>query len=377
MLALARAPDGFVVTYRLVTSATRHAYAETSATSATYEAVENAEDIATRRPVITHFGGGSGPSKALDRGLRLTVKPVIRAWRRAPHLPWPYTVVDHVGRALVRVPGVVREPLLLPHCSGELVRPTGIRSGRVVVYLHGGAFLVGGQHLHGQLTTQLAHDLAATLVVPNYRKLPTHPVALAIEDALDAYRLALELADKPSDVVIMGDSAGGYLTFMLAIAAQRAGLPLPAGLVALSPLVEFEHPGRWHDRRAARREVGCSVFPGGSLGTLTRVAARAHYRSEAHRHSPLESPAQCELAGLPPTLIQISSTESLYPQARRMAQVLAQDGVDCELQVWDGQAHVFQAAHRIIPEAAQAVACIEEFLQRVVPIRPSSCDASA
>jgi len=345
--------------------AMEHAYEESSDDLAGFPLA----DLAARRPVVTHFGGGSQPSRTLDRSLRVVVRPVLRAWLRAPGLPWPYEVVDHVGRALVRLPGIVREPLALPHCNGELVRPVDRRSRRVVVYLHGGAFLVGGQHLHRQLVARLAHDLTATMIVPNYRKLPQHPIVEAIEDAVDAYRLALDLAEDPSDIVVMGDSAGGYLTFMAAVAAMRAGLPMPAGLVGLSPLVEFEHLHRWHDRRAARKEPGCAVFPGGSIGTLTRVAARAHYRSQ-YRALPFESPTQCELEGLPPTLIQVSSAESLYGQVRRMADVLAQDGVPCELQVWDEQAHVFQAAHRIVPEAGQALGCIAEFVQRVVPLYP-------
>jgi acetyl esterase/lipase len=299
--------------------------------------------------------------------MRVTVKPIIRAWLRAPHLPWPYEVVDHVGKALRVMPGTSREPVALPHCSADLVRPVHERPARVVVYLQGGAFLVGGQHLHRQLVSLIALRTNSTIIAPNYRKLPRHPIADAVADGLDAYRLALSLAARPEDVVIMGDSAGGFMTFMVAVAALREGLPMPAGLVAMSPLLEFEP---MLPRSVAKRMTpGCALFPPNSIATLSRLAEHTHLRS-AHRDSVLEAPSDVELAGLPQTLIQVSSSESLYLQSCRMATRLARQGVNCDLQIWDGQVHVFQAAHRVVPEAAQAVEQLVEFTARVAPALP-------
>lgn len=311
---------------------------------------------------VARFGGGSRSSQMLDRTLRVTVKPVIRAWRHAPNLPWPYTVVDHLGRVLNTEADLTRETFALPHCVGEMVRPAH-RTGRVVVYLHGGAFLVGGLHLHRQIVSMIAHRTASTVLVPNYRKLPRHSVADAVADGVHAYELALKLAARPEDVVLVGDSAGGFMTFMVAVAAMRAGLPRPAGIAAMSPFVEFK-PGL---RRAGHHErTTCSVFPAGTLRTFSKVANRAHSRSP-HRNNPLESLFDCDLTGLPETLIQASSSELLYPDICRIAALIGHEGVPVELQIWDHQAHVFQAAHRIVPEAAEAMGHLIDFVHRVSP----------
>ena len=88
------------------------------------------------------------------------------------------------------------------------------------------------------------------------------------------------------------------------------------------------------------------------------------------------SPVDADLSMMPPTLIQASSTEILYPDAVLIAQRLAEAGARCVLQVWDGQPHVFQAGAGVIPEADRAIAQIGAFIRqelpgiRAVPPRP-------
>ncbi|MGY2875794.1 acetyl esterase/lipase [Marmoricola sp. URHA0025 HA25] len=328
-----------------------------------------AERAIERRAEPTMFGGGSRRSALLSAALRNTVRPFISVWSRVPLLPWPYFVVDYAGLLLKPVPGTTYERLSLPRCKAEVLR-TPQTEDRVVIYLHGGAFVVGGRFLHRSLMSRIADGTRSALIAVGYRQLPHHPVSASVADALDAYRHVLDSGVPASKVMIMGDSAGGYLTFQVALAAQEAGLPLPAGLVAMSPLIDFDGTTKLEAASAAE----CAVFPPNCFDGLSRVVLRAARRA-GEEHALPDAPSRAQLRGLPPSLIQVSSAEIVHPDAESMAAALVTAGVDCELQVWDHQVHVFQAAAGFLPEADQALEEISAFADRVVPDGPWALEA--
>jgi acetyl esterase/lipase len=328
-----------------------------------------AERRIERSVAATRFGGGSARSELLARALRGTVRPFISVWSRVPLLPWPYFVVDYAGLLLKPVEGTTYERIDLPHCKAEVLR-TPQTEDRVVVYLHGGAFVVGGRYLHRSLMSRIADRTRASVIAVGYRQLPRHPVSASVADGLDAYRHVLESGVPASKVLIMGDSAGGYLTFQVALAAEEAGLPMPAGLVALSPLIDFDG--------TAKVEAGssgtCAVFPPNCFDGLSKVVLRAARRAGERSALP-DAPSRAELRSLPPSLIQASTAEIVHPDAESMAAALTTAGVDCELQLWDHQVHVFQAAAGFLPEADQALDEIADFADRVVPDLPWAVEA--
>jgi acetyl esterase/lipase len=316
---------------------------------------------AGRRLPRTEFGGGSARSAMLNAAMARTVKPFISLWARVPLLPWPYFLVDYAGLALKPVEGTTFERMELPHCKAEVTRTPSVED-RVVVYLHGGAFVVGGRFMHRQLVSRIADSTRASVIAVEYRQLPKHPVSASIRDGLDAYRYVLDSGVPASQVVIMGDSAGGYLTFQVALAAEKAGLPMPAGLVALSPLIDFDGTAKV----GAGSAETCALFPKNCFDGLSEVVLRAARRA-GEAHALPDAPSQALLHGLPPSLIQVSSAEMVYPDAVSMTEALDAAGVDVELQVWDHQVHVFQAAAGILPEAAQAIDEIADFFDEVIP----------
>jgi acetyl esterase/lipase len=330
---------------------------------------QEAEQEVERRATPTHFGGGSARSRVLAGALRRTVRPFIAVWSRAPLLPWPYFVVDYAGLLIKPVSGTTYERVDLPHCRAELLR-TPQTEDRVIVYLHGGAFVVGGRFLHRGLMSRIADQTRSSLVAVNYRQLPHHPVSASIADGLDAYRHVLESGVPASKVVIMGDSAGGYLTFQVALAAEKAGLPMPAGLVALSPLIDFDGTAKV---QAGSAET-CAVFPPNCFDGLSKVVLRAARRA-GEEHALPDAPSRAALHGLPPSLIQASTAEMVHPDAESMAAALIGAGVDCELQVWDHQVHVFHAAAGFLPEADQALEEIGGFVDAVIPDVPWAVEA--
>ena len=327
------------------------------------------EEQTERRAEPTRFGGGSARSKLLSRILRSTVRPFISVWSRVPLLPWPYFVADYAGLLIKPVSGTTYERLELPHCKAEALR-TPSTEDRVIVYLHGGAFVVGGRFLHRSLMSRIADQNRATLIAVDYRQLPHHPVSAAIQDGLDAYRHVLDSGVDASQVVIMGDSAGGYLTFQIALAAEAAGLPMPAGLVAMSPLIDFDGTAKVEAGSAAT----CAVFPSNCFDGLAKVVLRAARRAGETQALP-DAPSRAALHGLPPSLIQASTAEMVHPDAESMAAALHAAGVPCELQLWDHQVHVFQAAAGFLPEADQALEEIAGFVDHVVPDVPWAVEA--
>ena len=306
--------------------------------------------------VRTDFGGGSVQSVVLGLALRNSARRLIDLWSLAPGLPWPYWLVDHAGRLQRKVPGTTFEEVRLGSCRLKVVRAPASRAQRHVLHFHGGAFVIGGWHLHGSMLSRVAQASEATVTAVEYRKLPRHGIADATADGLAAYRHLLAEGVAAQDVVFAGDSAGGWLAFTVADAALAEGLPLPAGIAAISPLLDLDF-----DRTpVGRRRRGCTLFGPRALPAFAGVVLS--------RGGPGRTPVECDLSSLPPVLLQVSSSESLYKQVCHMHDLLEAAGASVELQVWDGQVHVFQAA-TLLPEAHQAIEQVGSFVRRAVDVR--------
>ncbi|MCE5291198.1 MAG: alpha/beta hydrolase [Nocardiaceae bacterium] len=308
-------------------------------------------------PMYTHISGRTPQLETIGRLLKVTVKPFLWTWSKTWFLPWPTGLVDHVGRVLARDADVETAAVQLPNCSAQMYSPKNLDSDRLVLYFHGGAFLVGGNHLHRQMISRFSTELATRVLAVGYRKMPRHSLMAAIDDCLDAYRYALSQGSSPDRVVFMGDSAGGYLALVAAMQTKSAGLPMPGAIVAMSPLTDWNHTTKVEAVTAGE----CAVFPRSAVAAFARAVRRYGDGSVE-----LISPAQSELTGLPPTLIQAGRREMLYPDAVAVAERLAQHEVACELQTWDTNVHVFQAAAGIAPEAAHAVRSTVAFIDRIV-----------
>jgi acetyl esterase/lipase len=294
----------------------------------------------------TDFGSGSIRSQVLSLVMRNSARRVIDVWSLAPTLPWPYGVVDHAGRLQRKVAGTVFERVEIAGRRARVVRTPDSRSGRHILYFHGGAFVVGGWHLHGSLISRIAAATGTTVLAMDYRQLPQHSIDDATADGLAAYRHLLAQGVPAEDIVFMGDSAGGFLTFTVADRARDEGLPAPRALVVMSPLIDL-------DLERTPASGGCAIFDVRILSIFSRIAHR--------RSGSFHSPADCTLGAMPPVLLQVSSAEALYPQVCQFADQLESAGVSVELHVWPHQVHVFQAS-LLIPEAAEAIGALARYV---------------
>lgn len=304
-----------------------------------------------RHTMRTDFAGGSLQSRALGLVLRHSARRIIDAWAWAPSLPWPYGVVDRLGQFQRKAPGTRFREVTISGCRARIVQPANPRPHRHILHFHGGAFLVGGWHLHAGMLSRIAAATGATITSVEYRQMPRHSIAHSIEDGVAAYRQLLAEGIAPSEIIFLGDSAGGFLTFTVVDRARAEGLPAPGGIVALSPLVDLD----FTRTPVGRRRRGDHVFGPRALRVFTRLATR----SPEGVHTPVD----CDLATFPPVLLQVSASEALYRQVRRLAELLEGAGVPTDLHVWPGQVHVFQAAS-LLPEAVEAVAALAAWTDR-------------
>ncbi|MCV7315130.1 alpha/beta hydrolase [Mycolicibacillus parakoreensis] len=293
----------------------------------------------------------------------MTVRPTLAVLGNVPHLPWPWGVIDFASRALLPTPGTVRVTVGLPNASAQLVRAPGVLPAdgnrRVVLYLHGGAFLTCGANSHSRVVNAVSRFADAPALVVNYRLIPKHSIGQALDDCYDGYRWLRLRGYDPEQIVIAGDSAGGYLTMALAqrLAAEGEN---PAALVTISPLLELaKEPKQAHPNIKTD-----AMFPVKAFDALLSLVTRAAANNTVDgRREELYEPLEHIEAGLPRTLIHVSGSEVLLHDARLAARKLAAVGVPVEVRVWPGQIHDFQLTAPFVPEATRSLRQIGEYIR--------------
>lgn len=314
-------------------------------------------------PVEVVEDGPSVAGRLFALGAMLTIKPTLAVGARIPLMPWPFGVVDFAARVLRPAPGTVRATIALPHCTAQLVRAAGVLPAdgtrSVILYLHGGAFLTCGAHTHGRLVTALSRFSDSPALVINYRMIPRHSIGQAIDDCYDAYRWLRLKGYEPEQIVLAGDSAGGYLSLALAERLHVEG-ELPAAVVTMSPLFEIDNEGRTQHPNAHSD----AMFPPKALDALVELvqAAAKRHLVDGEPERVFEPLDHIE-PGLPRTLIHVSGSEVLLNDARKAAHMLAAAGVPVEIRVWPGQMHVFQLAAPTVKEATRSLRQIGDYIR--------------
>ena len=238
--------------------------------------------------------------------------------------------------------------------EAEWLRPRTAHPTRVLLYLHGGGYVLGSLNTHRSLAGSLAQRTGLNVLTINYRKAPDHPFPAALDDARRAYRWLLRHGHQPHDIVVGGDSAGGGLALALLLALRDAGEALPAAGIGLSPWTDLNLPITAL-RRVAREEALLLE----ALQMRTWGPLYAHKTPLTH---PLLSPAQADLHGLPPLLIQVSTAEVLYNDVVKFTRKARAAGVSVTLQPFDGLVHWWHLFWRVVPEAKQALDQVAAFL---------------
>ena len=167
----------------------------------------------------------------------------------------------------------------------------GVADGRVVMYLHGGAYQLGSPATLRHLVALLSAAAQARAFSVDYRLAPEHPFPAAVDDAVAAYRWLLAAGHDPASIAIAGDSAGGGLTLATLVALRDSGDRLPAAAVAMSPWTDLALTG---ESLRTRADADVMITPAGMQQTATLYLAGADPRH------PYASPLYADLHGLPP-----------------------------------------------------------------------------
>jgi epsilon-lactone hydrolase len=222
----------------------------------------------------------------------------------------------------------------------------GIEPRHVVLYFHGGVYVMGDAALAADLAAEVGRRTEAKVISVDYRLAPEHPYPAAVDDALAAYEALLQDGSQPSDIALAGESAGGGLAIATLVNIRDHGLPLPAAAFVMSPYADLTLAGATID---TRREVD---------PLLSREALQARildYTFGQDAALGLISPIFADLSGLPPLIIQGGSHEVLLDDAVRLAREAATADVEVTLEITPQVPHVFQAYHAILDEGAAAL----------------------
>lgn len=206
------------------------------------------------------------------------------------------------------------------------------------------------------LAYRLARATGGTVDVVEYRLAPEHPCPAAVKDCLHAYRWLLEHEGmRPGQVVLTGESTGGGLALATALLAKESGLPMPAGVAAICPVVDLTLRSATIDARADTEPICSREF-------LTNVASL--YLQGRSPADPLASPLYGDLRGLPPLLIQVAKNEALLDDAERLADAAHDAAVQVDLQTYQDSVHVFPL-FVFLPEASTALERLADFVGRI------------
>lgn len=277
---------------------------------------------------------------------------VLALMREHGTTPEPLPVARVVDRTIPGPGGEIPVRIYAPHGEGPFP---------VIVYTHGGGWVIGTNDTYDASARGLCDAVGALVVSVEYRKAPEHRFPAAHQDAFAAYhwvlRNAEELGGDPARVAVAGESAGGNLALAVAMLARDNGIQPPAHVLAVYPVADG-------------RTDSPSYLENADAKPLNRAAMEwffGHYlRSPADADHPLISLVRADLRGLPPTTLITAEIDPLRSDGERLARAMRAAGVDVEHHAHDGVTHEFFGMASVVRKAAKAQAQAARALKRAL-----------
>lgn len=250
-------------------------------------------------------------------------------------------------------------PTKIAGVTGEWLTPSVLQArNKVMIYLHGGGYVVGSPATHRSLVARLAKSCSIRALSLNYRLAPEHPFPAALEDSLAVYQQIIAHGIAPENIILAGDSAGAGLALATLISLRDDHQPLPKMALCISPWTDLALTGE-------SIKTCADIDPYISYESLT---LNAHYLGKPELNndpkSPLISPLYADFTGLPPLLIHAGTDEVLLSDSTRLAEQAKNMGVDVTLKIWKDMWHDFHMWAPYLPEANQALKEIAGFVNK-------------
>jgi len=256
---------------------------------------------------------------------------------------WP--VADDVNLELVDLDGVPGEWSIAP----------GSDATRVLIFFHGGGYCSGSILSHRRMVTEAGRAAGTRTLAVGYRLAPEHPFPAALDDALTVWRYVRNQDVAAKHIAIGGDSAGGGLTVALINRLRNAREELPGCAWLVSPWTDLTMSGE----TLTTKDAIDPIIHKGYLGEL----ADAYLPAETDRKDPQISPLYADLKGLPPTLIQVGSAETLLADATRFAAAAGAADVPVTLEIWPHMIHAWPLWNAHLEPGRRALANAGSFIR--------------
>jgi acetyl esterase/lipase len=282
------------------------------------------------------------------------------AWDWNTSIPRFRQQVEEGSRRMKLPQGVEVSPVTIEGVTGiqnrqaEWLIPRGASNDKVILYMVGGGYVSGSCQDHRAMVAKITKGSGIRTLLFDHRLAPEDPYPAALEDAVMVHRWLLAQDVAPSNVIFVGDSAGGGLCLATLLALRDQGIPLPAAAVALSPWTDLALTGDSY-----RTKLNASIDPPGMS-----VVCSKYYVREHDPRLPWISPLYGDLRGLPPLFICVGANETMLDDSTRFAEKAEAAGVNVTLRVWDGMVHCFPLMAPLFPEATQALNEICEYIQK-------------
>jgi acetyl esterase/lipase len=292
----------------------------------------------------------------LDRAAMLAMRAMIALQPKIEFRPDARPGFDALMEKTPAADGVAYEAATVGGIAGWWCRPADPIAGAAILYLHGGAYVVGSARAYRHFAGQLATRARAATFVADYGLAPERQFPAAYNDAQAAYRGLL--ASGLTRIALAGDSAGAGLALALVGGHSSKDsadqLPPPSAVAVMSPWIDLALAGESMKSKA-------SSDP---LLSLEALSIGAHlYLGDKEPRDPRASALYGDLKGVPPVFLHVGEDEVLLDDARRYATQVEEFGGTAELHVWQGMIHVFPANLALLRAAKEALELIGGFLR--------------
>jgi epsilon-lactone hydrolase len=258
--------------------------------------------------------------------------------------------------------GIEIKPFMIDGMPAEWIMLSGSTKDKVIFFIHGGGYVSGSCSDHRIHVSKFVKGADIGAMLFEYRLAPENIFPAALDDSVKAYQWLLGQGVLSSNVVFVGDSAGGGLCLAMLLALRDQSIPLPGAAVALSPWTDLRCTGESY-----RSNAGKCLSPDG-----TWTAFSNHYVGDHDPSLPYISPLYGDLYGLPPILIFAGGDEILLDDSVRFAERAKDAGVNVTLRVGEGLFHGYPVCAPIFPEATRAMDEICIFIKNALMHKSTS-----
>lgn len=231
-------------------------------------------------------------------------------------------------------------------------------NGKAILMLHGGAYVWPLMDINRDLAVLFSKlGNGAEVVNVDYRIAPTYVYPAALDDCVTAYKHLLNLGYAGEEILLAGESAGGGLVLALTLYIKDHKLPLPKGIIAISPWTEINNTASSYRINYQKDLVigahGCS---------LSQQVYKTSYRANTDFKTPYLSPLYGDYTNFPDLLIQVGTYEMLYDDSLRVVEKATKSGCSVVFSSYFGMCHCFQEFIPDLPESKLAWQEIKTFI---------------